>query len=86
MDKELYNIVYKIIEKYDPISIADFAKDEYKPETIDIANRCYVLTEERLCQYIKEVFEFWFGENLSANKDNIYKCIASEIKNKLDKK
>ncbi len=84
MDKETYKIVYNAIEKYDPIGIAYLTENEYEPEAIDITNRCCVLSEEDLYQYTKDVFEFWFGKNLSANKDDIYRYIAREIKSKLD--
>lgn len=85
MGKEgVYKIVYNVIEQYDPIGIAWCAEDEYKAEAIEIANRCIVLSKEELFEYIKEVFEFWFGGNLASDKDDIYKNIADEIKSKLD--
>lgn len=75
-----YDEIYNIVAKYDPAEIAWASKDEYKSEVIEIANRAIVLSEEKLAEYIYEVFKFWFGESVIKTDMQIYKKMAAEIK------
>lgn len=80
MDIKHYKEIYRIIEKYDPAGIAYVSEDEYKSEAIDIANRAYVLSEEKLAEYIYEVFVFWFTAIVVKEDKAIYQQMAKEIK------
>ena len=63
------NIVLNILNKYDPIGIITLVnKHEYSIEAIDIANRCNILSLDRLAKYIQEVFKFWFEIEVSDEK------------------
>lgn len=77
---EQYERVYKIIEEFDPIGIAFVSDDEYAPEARDIANRCGVLEEDELADYIYEVFKFWFGAAIVPKKKEMYSQMAHKIK------
>jgi len=58
--------VLNILAKYDIMGIGDYcSKDEYEIEAIEIANRSEITTLEELSLYIKEVFKFWFNEDVN---------------------
>jgi hemerythrin len=80
MEIKHYKEIYKVIEKYDPAGIAHMSEDEYKSEVTDIANRAYVLSEEKLAEYIYEVFVFWLTETVIKEDKTIYQQMAKEIK------
>lgn len=80
LKNELYKKVYEIVNKYDLIGIAFVADDEYEPEAIEIANRANILSEDKLAEYIRQVFEFWFGAGLIPKHEAVYKNMAIEIK------
>lgn len=79
---EHYKEIYKVVEKYDPVGIAESwgQGDEYKYETIDIANRASVLSKKELAEYIYNVFVFWNTEIPLKKDKSIYTQMAKEIK------
>ena len=64
-ESKLFQDTIKIVNKYDIMGLVkDFLNntDEYKPETIDIINRCYYEDNiEKMTNTIKEIFEYWFA-------------------------
>ena len=81
--KELYAIVQKAVNKFDPFDIASISPFEYDPEIKDIVTR--LMNEEnkdidrkKLFQIIKDVFDHWFYED-AENVDR-YEAIADAVK------
>ena len=68
------------MNKYDIIGVGACLDNEYEREAIEITNRVQILSEDKLAQYIRQVFKFWFGEDLLPTNDSIFKLMAIEIK------
>lgn len=87
-ESKLFQDTIKIVNKYDIMGLVkDFLNntDEYKPETIDIINRCYYEDNiEKMANTIKEIFEYWFGLKISNEQYNKIRNMAVKLRKLFD--
>lgn len=81
------NEVNEILNKFDPLNLIgddECAKDsnEYDLEAIDIANRAPYIPADKMPEFVKSVFDFWFDnqgityEMAEAIAEEIYKNVG----------